>query len=263
MLDAISDLHFAPTQLSAANLAREGIAATSIHVTGNTGIDALHWALSRMRPDDPASFSERRVLVTCHRRESIPHGIEAIARAVRELARRHPDTRFQFVLHPSPSVQRAVRSCLATETDANIELIPACDYVSFVQMLAGAYLILTDSGGIQEEASTLGTPVLVVNQRTAREEALQVGTSAIVGTNDHEIVAAAERLLAYPLLRAEMATANDAYGDGKAGDRIAAILAKVQTNRRPEVTRQRQPDPVWAPQAAPVPNEAAESDVLV
>jgi UDP-N-acetylglucosamine 2-epimerase (non-hydrolysing) len=250
MLDAISDLHFAPTSLSAANLVREGISKTSIHVTGNTCIDALRWALSSA---DPVSDSghQRRVLVTCHRRESIPHGIEAIARAVRELARRNPDVRFQFVLHPSPAVQQAVREQLSGASASNIELLPACDYVSFVRMLAGAYLILTDSGGVQEEATSLGTPLLVVNPRTAREEGISVGTAAIVGIYDTEIVAAAQRLLDNPQLRAEMATPNDAYGDGFAGERIAAIVAAVF---RGDPTPEAAPLPqktLWAQQESP------------
>jgi UDP-N-acetylglucosamine 2-epimerase (non-hydrolysing) len=233
MLDAISDLHFAPTKLSAGNLIREGIARESIHVTGNTCIDALHWALSRPRHSDPSPLRRRRVLVTCHRRESIPHGIEAIARAVRELAQRNPDVRFQFVLHPSPAVRHAVLDQLAGVAAENVDLLPPCDYVSFVHMLSEAYLILTDSGGVQEEATALGTPLLVVNPRTARQEGLTVGTAAIVGTHATQIVAAAQRLLDDPALRGEMATPNDAYGDGRAGERIAAILAAtIRSNRR-------------------------------
>ena len=109
MLDAISDLHFAPTAVSAANLLREGIPRGSIYITGNTGIDALYWAMAAPRRPAQSPVAERRVVVTCHRRESIPHGIDAIARAVQELAIRHRDVRFQFVLHPSPAVQQSVR----------------------------------------------------------------------------------------------------------------------------------------------------------
>jgi UDP-N-acetylglucosamine 2-epimerase (non-hydrolysing) len=268
MLDSISDLHFAPTQLSAANLAREGIASSSIHVTGNTCIDALRWAISRADRAHPAELSpsrQRRVLVTCHRRESIPDGIEAIARAVRELARSNPDVRFQFVLHPSPAVQRAVFDQLADAAAENIDLLPACDYVTFVTMLSEAYLILTDSGGVQEEATALGAPLLVVNPRTARQEGLTVGTAAIVGTDVTDIVVAAQRLLDDLALRAEMATPDDAYGDGMAGERIAAILA---TTIRGDRERETEPgflnDP-RAPQQTPRNREATgDSDgVLV
>jgi UDP-N-acetylglucosamine 2-epimerase (non-hydrolysing) len=226
MLDAISGLHFAPTSVSAANLLREGIPRESIYITGNTGIDALYWAMAAPRRPAQAR-SERRIVVTCHRRESIPHGIDAIARAVKELAIRHSDVRFQFVLHPSPAVQQSVRKRFEDATPSNIELLPPCDYVSFVHMLSDAYLILTDSGGIQEEATALGTPLLVANPRTAREEALTVGTATIVGTNSIDIVAAAERLLLDPERHRAMATPSDAYGVGKAGELIAATLAKT------------------------------------
>jgi UDP-N-acetylglucosamine 2-epimerase (non-hydrolysing) len=250
MLDAISDLHFAPTPLSAANLIREGISRESVHVTGNTCIDALRWALSSAgQPGGP--IGQRRVLVTCHRRESIPHGIEAIARSVRKLAEHNPDVRFQFVLHPSPVVQQAVREQLAGAAADNIELLPPCDYVSFVRMLSAAYLILTDSGGVQEEATSLGTPLLVVNPRTAREEGLTVGTAAIVGTYETEIVAAAQRLLDDPRLRAEMATPNDAYGDGRAGERIAAIVAATVRGQRMPEGIPKQPKPFRAQEKPP------------
>jgi UDP-N-acetylglucosamine 2-epimerase (non-hydrolysing) len=234
MLDAVSDLHFPPTRHSAANLIREGVAQESVHVTGNTCIDALTWALSRMPPDKTVDLQQRRVLVTCHRRESIPDGIEAIAGAVRELARANPDVRFQFVLHPSPAVQRAVFEQLADSASANVDLIRPCSYVTFVKMLADAFLILTDSGGVQEEATALGTPLLVVNPRTARQEGLTVGTAAIIGTHKADIVVAAQRLLDDPIRHAEMAGANDAYGDGLAGERIAEIvLATVRAGRPP------------------------------
>lgn len=240
MLDAISDLHFAPTAISAANLLREGIGRASIYITGNTGIDALYWALSIAPPPTMSQERERRVVVTCHRRESIPHGIDAIARSVQELATRHGSMRFQFVLHPSPAVQQAVRNRFDAGMPPNVELLPPCDYVPFVHMLSGAYLILTDSGGVQEEATALGTPLLVVNPRTAREEALMVGTAAIVGTNDVDIVAAAERLLLDPDRRREMATPSDAYGDGNAGELIAATLAKTYGSLESEPARRQQ-----------------------
>jgi UDP-N-acetylglucosamine 2-epimerase (non-hydrolysing) len=232
MLGAIADLHFAPTELSASNLLREGISPASIHVTGNTGVDALHWALSRPAVPDQANGFDRRVLVTCHRRESIPDGLEAIALAVRELALRYPLTRFQFVLHPSPSVQRIVRDEFASEGPGNVELLAPCSYVSFVQMLSAAHLVLTDSGGIQEEAPVLGTPVLVVNARTARQEALAAGTARIVGTRAYAIVEAAAEILDDPDLHSEMAVRHDAYGDGRAGERIAAVLASFGEKRR-------------------------------
>jgi UDP-N-acetylglucosamine 2-epimerase (non-hydrolysing) len=205
------------------------------------------------------------VLVTCHRRESIPEGIDAIAHAVRVLARRNPDVRFQFVLHPSPAVQRAVLDQLSGAGMENIDLLPACDYVSFVRMLSEAYLILTDSGGVQEEATALGTPLLVVNPRTARQEGLTVGTAAVVGTDSIDIADAAQRLLDDPALRAGMATPHDAYGDGKAGERIAAILAAtLRGGHRRETGPELRIGPLVQPRIPPEREATDDSDgVLV
>jgi UDP-N-acetylglucosamine 2-epimerase (non-hydrolysing) len=227
MLDAIADLHFAPTELAAANLVSEGVAPELIHVTGNTGIDALHWVLAQTSSTRGRRPVERRVVVTCHRRESVPDGLEAIGRSVRVLAQRYPDVRFQFVQHPSPAVARAISATLEWERPRNVELIPACDYVTFVNMLAEAYLILTDSGGIQEEAPVLGTPVLVVSSRTDRQEAVRAGTAAIVGTQAEDIVAATAELLDDRGRHARMTIQHDAFGDGRAGERIAAVLAEL------------------------------------
>jgi len=241
MVDAIADLHFAPTELAAANLVSEGINRDVIHVTGNTGIDALHWVLSQ-RPAAPAPRSgARHVVVTCHRRESVPDGLEAIGRSVRVLAQLYPDVRFQFVQHPSPAVARAIGTTLASERPPNVELIPACDYVTFVGMLADAYLILTDSGGIQEEAPVLGTPVLVVSSRTDRQEGVRAGTAAIVGTQVDDIVAAATRLLDDHQRHSRMATQHDAFGDGRAGERIAAVLTELAIANRSEALAERDP----------------------
>jgi UDP-N-acetylglucosamine 2-epimerase (non-hydrolysing) len=234
VLGALADMHFAPTDLSAANLLREGVSPRSVHVTGNTGIDALRWAMSRPRVAGRPSTRERRVVVTTHRRESIPHGVEAVARSVRRLAGLYPDVRVQFVLHPAPSVRRAVGEVFGADPPVNLELLEPCDYVSFVHMLADAFLILTDSGGIQEEAPALGTPVLVINPRTARQEALAAGTAAIVGTSVDEIVAAATRLFDDPAHHARMATRHDAYGDGRAGQRIVRVLADLERAWRGE-----------------------------
>jgi UDP-N-acetylglucosamine 2-epimerase (non-hydrolysing) len=225
VLGAVADLHFAPSELAAANLIREGVAAEAVHVTGNTGIDALRWALAQPRTDPPPPEGERRVVITAHRRESIPDGISAIARAVRSLAAAFPDVRFQFVVHPAPSIGDAVTAELAAERPENVDVLPPRDYVTFVRMLADSTFIITDSGGVQEEAPALGRPVLVVNHRTAREEPLTAGTAVLVGTNVDEIVGAATRLLRDPDHYARMAVAHDPYGDGRAGERIADLLA--------------------------------------
>ena len=239
IVDAVADLHFAPTELAASNLLREGVAHDRVHMTGNTGIDALHWALSQPGTLPAAAESERRVVVTAHRRESIPHGVEAIARAVRRLANRYTDARFQFVLHPAPAIERAVLEALGPDRPHNIDILAPCGYVEFVHMLADSFLILTDSGGIQEEAPALGKPVLVVNPRTARQEPLAAGTAQIVGTAEDEIVASATALFEHPAKYRRMATRHDPYGDGHAGERIARVLAaRAGTFRRP-AARQR------------------------
>lgn len=234
MVDAIAELHFAPTELAKANLIGEGITSDSIHVTGNTGIDALHWVLSQRSAAPARRSGARHVVVTCHRRESVPDGLEAIGSSVRVLAERYPDVRFQFVQHPSPAVARAVSATLAWKRPRNVELIPPCDYATFVGMLADAYLILTDSGGIQEEAPVLGTPVLVVNSKTDRQEAVAAGTAAIVGTDVDDIVAAAAALLDDHRRHSRMATQHHAFGDGRAGERIASVLAELAVANRSE-----------------------------
>ncbi len=232
MLGACADVHFAPSELAAENLRREGVRPERVHVTGNTGIDALHWALTRPRIAPAPAGGERRVVVTTHRRDSIPEGVQAIAAAVQELAQRYRDVRFQVVVHPNPQIERLVSAGLGEERPRNVELLPPQDYVSFVQMLADAFFVVTDSGGLQEEAPTLGKPVLVVNRETARREPLTAGTARIVGASRDEIVAAASVLFDEPEQYARMAVRHEPYGDGRAGARIAALLAAFLEARR-------------------------------
>jgi UDP-N-acetylglucosamine 2-epimerase (non-hydrolysing) len=236
IVGAVADVHFAPTELAAANLGREGVPPDRVHITGNTGIDALHWALSRLPAAAPED-RERRVMVTAHRRESIPDGVESIIRAVRQLAQRYPDVRFQFVVHPAPSIERALAEALDGRRPRNVELLTPCDYLSYVGILARSFLILTDSGGIQEEAPALGKPVLVVNRRTERHEPLAAGTACIVGTTEEEIVSGAARLLDDPVHYARMAARHEPYGDGHAGERIATVLASLAHSFRREEAR--------------------------
>ncbi|MER7519448.1 non-hydrolyzing UDP-N-acetylglucosamine 2-epimerase [Streptomyces sp. NPDC126499] len=227
ILGAIADLHFAPSELAAANLVREGVAADQVFLTGNTGIDALYWALSHPRRTPAPPDGERRIVITTHRRESIPDGIRSVFGAVRQLAGRYPDVRFQLVRHPSPPVARMLRETLEDGHPPNIDVLEPCSYIPFMRMLADSYAIVTDSGGIQEEAPALGKPLLVVNRRTAREEPLRAGTSHLVGTDEKDIVAAVAALLDDPDRYARMATRHDPYGDGLAGERIAKILGEV------------------------------------
>lgn len=225
VVSAVADLHFAPSELAAENLLREGVPAEQVHVTGNTGIDALHWARAQPRTASGAPDGRRRVLVTAHRRESIPDGVEAITRAVVRLARLYPEAVFQVFVHPAPAIERAMTAVLGSERPANVELLPPCGYVPFVQTFAGSFLVLTDSGGLQEEGPALGKPVLVANRRTERQEPLAAGSATIVGVDENEIVAAATRLFDDPVHYGRMATVRDLYGDGQAGERVAAVLA--------------------------------------
>ncbi|MGW6564853.1 non-hydrolyzing UDP-N-acetylglucosamine 2-epimerase [Streptomyces sp. NPDC054975] len=228
ILGAIADLHFAPSEMAAANLEREGVAPDRVFLTGNTGIDALHWALSRPRETPAPPEGQRRIVITAHRRESIPDGIRSVFGAVRQLAGLYPDVHFQLVSHPSPPVFRVLQQTLNNGAPPrNVEVLAPRSYIPFMHMLADSYAIVTDSGGIQEEAPALGKPLLVANRRTAREEPLMAGTSNLVGTDQNEIVAAVAALLDDPAHYARMATRHDPYGDGCAGERIVKILGDV------------------------------------
>ncbi|MFD7319698.1 non-hydrolyzing UDP-N-acetylglucosamine 2-epimerase [Streptomyces sp. NPDC059875] len=227
IVGAIADLHFAPSETAADNLVREGVAPDRIHLTGNTGIDALYWARSQPRQTAAPPEGQRRIVITAHRRESIPDGIRSIFGAVRQLASLYPDVQFQLVRHPSPPVIRMIQQTLNGACPRNVDVLAPCSYIPFTHMLADSYLILTDSGGIQEEAPALGKPLLVVNRRTEREEPLRAGTSNLVGTDENDIVAAVAALLEDPVRYARMATCHDPYGDGLAGERIVKILGEV------------------------------------
>ncbi len=228
----LAALHLAPTKEAATNLRAEGVAADSIHVTGNTGIDAiLHVrdALEQGRLEglngvalDPA---RRLILVTAHRRESFGPGFENICAALTRLARR-PDVQIVYPVHPNPAVRDTVERRLAGRP--NILLLEPVGYAEFVDLMRRCYFLLTDSGGIQEEAPSLGKPVLVLRQTTERREAVAAGTARLVGTDPSTIVTAAVRLLEDPNAYASMAQLRNPYGDGRASERVAEfLLAKL------------------------------------
>lgn len=223
---ALASLHFAPTATARDNLLREGVARSDIVVTGNTAIDALWLALAAAREGDKTCLfppGRRGILVTAHRREAFGPGIRAICRAVRRLALR-PDVHVVYPVHPNPQIRGPVRESL-TELP-NVTLLEPQDYLSFVRLMADAYLILTDSGGVQEEAPSLGKPVLVLRECTERPEAVTAGTVKLVGTDEESIVASTERLLEDERAYARMARAVNPYGDGQAAPRIAAALRR-------------------------------------
>lgn len=220
-------LHFAPTAQARDNLLAEGIPERDVYLTGNTVIDAL---LQTVRPDyrfvtpalaalDP---SRRLVLITTHRRESFGAPLRSTCAAIRELAGRFPDLQFVLPVHPNPDVRGPVEALLC-DLPA-MHLIEPVEYVEFVHLMNRAHLVLTDSGGVQEEAPSLGKPVLVLREVTERPEGVVAGTARIVGTDQARIVAAASELLESPAAYRTMANAVNPYGDGRASERIVAAL---------------------------------------
>ncbi len=243
IIGSLADLHFAPTPAAADALARAGTDAAAIHMTGNSGIDALlqmRALLREGRVDAPAMaalrarFVGRRLIaVTCHRRENLGEGIAAIADALAVLARRE-DIAIVLPLHPNPQVGALLRARLAGL--ANVALVEPLDYPDFVALLDACHLVLTDSGGVQEEAPALGKPVLVMRETTERPEGVAVGTARLVGTDAGRIVAETVRLLDDPAAHAAMARAHSPYGDGQAAARIAQVLAAEMAAHRAEIT---------------------------
>lgn len=216
--DLIADAHFAPTRCSVEALEREGIPSDRIHCTGNTVVDALHWVAAR----EPAPADEQTVLITCHRRESFGEPMERIFRAIRQLAFTFPEIEFVFPVHPNPNVQTAA----AHVSDIpNVHLERPADYRQFVRWLRAARLVLTDSGGVQEEAPAFGKPTLILRDTTERTEGIKAGAALLVGTNEERIVAETRRLLTDPAAYATMSHVRNPYGDGHAADRVAAVLS--------------------------------------
>jgi len=232
----VSDIHFSPTEIAKANLLREGVEESSIFVTGNTVIDALLTVVERVRRDPQVqadmerSFayiddSKKMILVTGHRRENFGDGFLNICGALAEISRRS-DVQIIYPVHLNPKVKEPVSRLLGD--NENIHLIEPQDYLPFVYLMEKAYIILTDSGGIQEEAPSLGKPVLVMRDTTERPEALNAGTVALVGTDRQNIVNEVNRLLDNSSEYYIMSQAHNPYGDGSAAKIIAkAMLGKM------------------------------------
>ncbi len=229
----IAEWHFAPTRWAAGNLIKEGISPRRVHVTGNTGIDALQMALKKIEKDPsvlaclPAGIVEaadkgKMALITGHRRENFGKGFEAICRAIGALARRFEKVVFVYPVHLNPSVQEPVFRIL--DGLDNVHLIQPLEYLPFVRLMQRAALILTDSGGIQEEAASLGTPVLVMRESTERPEAVDLGVARLVGADAERIVSEASALLAEGPERRKRVYVQNPYGDGRAAERIVEIL---------------------------------------
>lgn len=232
----IADLHFAPTEWSKANLLREGVAEDSILVTGNPGIDALSYVAQQEEPQEITALiqqlglsnsqaaNRRLILVTAHRRENFGQPFESIFYAIRELAARE-DVEIVYPVHLNPNVQEPVNRIL--KGTPHLTLLPPLDYRPMVHLMKHAKLILTDSGGLQEEAPSLGIPVLVMRETTERPEGVEAGTLKLVGTDTQAIVREATCLLEDSSAHARMAKAANPYGDGHAAERIIAALLRA------------------------------------
>ncbi|MDZ4104140.1 MAG: UDP-N-acetylglucosamine 2-epimerase (non-hydrolyzing) [Hydrogenophaga sp.] len=232
---SIADIHFAPTAASRDNLLREGIAADAIHVTGNTVIDALLAVVEKLRSDTAlkAELAERfaflnpqrrLILVTGHRRENFGEGFQNICEALADIAAEHDDVEILYPVHLNPNVRQPVKDILAARGLANVHLIEPVDYLPFLYLMDRSHIIVTDSGGIQEEAPSLGKPVLVMRDTTERPEAVEAGTVKLVGTSREAIVTEARRLLVDTDAYATMSRAHNPYGDGKAVQRIVQAV---------------------------------------
>lgn len=230
----LTQYHFAPTETSANNLRKENTDPNLIHITGNTVIDALLLSINKLENDQQLSqtiaaqfpfldSSKKMVLVTGHRRESFGGGFERICEALRAIATAHEDVQIVYPVHLNPNVREPVNRLLADVS--NIHLIEPLQYLPFIYLMNRSHLILTDSGGIQEEAPSLGKPVLVMRDTTERPEAVEAGTVKLVGTDVQTIVSTVESLLLDNKLYDDMSFAHNPYGDGKACERICEILA--------------------------------------
>lgn len=236
MITRLAALHFAPTQADADTLLKEGVIPRSIHVTGNPGIDAVLWARTKVRRSrvNPlhtyAAVSELRriaesehiVLVTAHRRENFGAGLRQLCNAIGQIAACHPETAIVLPVHPNPNVREPVHSALGYFP--NVFLLPPLDYPAFVHLMDASSCIITDSGGVQEEAPALGKPVIVTRSTTERIESVSSGASCLTGMRARDIVIAVEKILRLPKTVDIRTSASSPFGDGLAAERIVRIL---------------------------------------
>ena len=215
-ISMMSSFDFAPTEAARENLIKEGKAPDRVFVTGNTVVDALNFTARE------AQTEEKLVLLTAHRRESIGEGMHNIFSAVRSIARKHPDFKIVYPVHPNPAVRKIAEEILGGEE--NIDLCEPLDLKKFHSLLARSYLVMTDSGGVQEEAAALGKPCLVLRDKTERREG---GSLLLVGTNENEILSAFERLVDDKEFYDSIKNIPNPFGDGKASERIADILERI------------------------------------
>ncbi|MBD5342618.1 MAG: UDP-N-acetylglucosamine 2-epimerase (non-hydrolyzing) [Bacteroides sp.] len=237
----IASYHFAPTELSKNNLLKENVEQQQIYITGNTVIDALYWVIKKIKGNGElqsqlseelkeAGYDVSRnrplVLITGHRRENFGDGFISICRAIKTLSQKFPDVDFVYPMHLNPNVRKPIKEVFGENLSnlGNMFFIEPLEYLSFVFLMEKATIVLTDSGGIQEEAPGLGKPVLVMRNTTERPEALEAGTVKLVGTDYDKIVAEVSNLLTDPAYYSSMSQAVNPYGDGMACERIMTIL---------------------------------------
>jgi UDP-N-acetylglucosamine 2-epimerase (non-hydrolysing) len=227
---AVTDMHFAPTSTARRALLKEHVDPASVFVTGNSVIDALgisvrtKYRFSLPELNKVTARGGRIVLITMHRRENLGEPMKGAAKAIRRLAMMHPEMEMMFPVHLNPAVREVAYSVLGGI--GNVHLIPPLDYLDFVNLMARSFLIITDSGGVQEEAPALGKPVLVLRKVTERPEAVAFGTVKLVGLNEEKIFRAAERLITDPAAYRKMATSTNPYGDGRAAERTVGVIKR-------------------------------------
>lgn len=239
LVTILSDIHFVPTKIAKSNLRKEGIPSNKIYLTGNTVVDALYYIINKLRA---AGCEERQadyflkkhkidlenyriILVTGHRRESFGEAFENICRALKDIAQQNPEVVIIYPVHLNPNVQKPVYKIL--RGIKNVFLIPPLPYLPFVYLMSKAYLILTDSGGIQEEAPSLKKPILVMRETTERPEGIKYGVSKLAGTSREKIVKETQKLLSKPSLYKNMIKRENPYGDGKSAERIVKVISNL------------------------------------
>ena len=247
LIGRISNYNFSPTSTSSTNLINEGVNEEIIHITGNTVIDSLYWVVNKIKSDEQLNIelkdeiktfgydidrlqgNRRMVLITGHRRENLGDGFIHIAQAIQELSTQFSDVDFVYPMHLNPNVRKSIHEVLGNDLlhFSNMFFIEPLEYLSFIYMMEKADIVLTDSGGIQEEAPSLKKPVLVMRDTTERPEAVEAGTVILVGTDKEKIVSNVSKLLTNHNHYQQMAKAINPYGDGKACERIVNILLSI------------------------------------
>jgi len=230
LIARVSTWHFAPSPLAAANLIAEGINRKSIYVTGNTGVDAITWAMKRVKSETTINEipGRRLLIVTAHHKENWGNGIKNLAKAILILLKRHPDLQVVWPLYPNPEIRVQIRTIVEAENQAlrrRVRLVNLLSYQHMLRTLARAWLVITDSAGIQEEAVCAHVPVLIIRRQTERPEIIECGAGRLVGNTIKEILASVEYLYQCPRARSTMIIHENPFGDGRAAQRIVSCLA--------------------------------------